>query len=245
MRLTVLGNNGPYPAAAGACSGYLISYEDTNLLIDCGNGVLSNLQRFIPIEKLDAIILTHLHSDHTSDMMVLRYATQMKIKKGLQEKIPVYAPSEPAEEFEKLNLPDVFVLESIDSNTSIKIGKLNIAFSQMQHPVKCVAVSIFDGHKRLVYSGDTSWTEELVDFSYNADFLLLDSGLLNGDKENNPNVYHMTAGECGKVAKLSNSKRLVLTHFFPEHDIKMLLSQAREEFPAAEASSVLAQYEIK
>jgi ribonuclease BN (tRNA processing enzyme) len=82
MKLTVLGNNGPFPSAGGACSGYLITEGDKNILIDCGNGVLANLQRFIPIEELDAIILTHLHSDHMSDMMILRYALQIKMNRG-------------------------------------------------------------------------------------------------------------------------------------------------------------------
>ena len=45
MKLTVLGNNGPYPAAGGACSGYLLSSDSkhTNVLIECGCGTLANL----------------------------------------------------------------------------------------------------------------------------------------------------------------------------------------------------------
>jgi ribonuclease BN (tRNA processing enzyme) len=82
MKLTILGNNGPFPGAGGACSGYLLSNEKCNILLDCGNGVLSNLQKLIPLKMLDAIILTHLHSDHISDMMVLRYAIQIKNKRG-------------------------------------------------------------------------------------------------------------------------------------------------------------------
>ena len=81
MKLTILGNNGPFPAAAGACSGYLLRHNGKNILIDCGNGVLANLQRFIHFEELDAIVLTHLHSDHVSDMNVLRYALQIKRKR--------------------------------------------------------------------------------------------------------------------------------------------------------------------
>ena len=77
MKLTVLGNNGPFPAAGGACSGYLVIEGDKKILIDCGNGVLANLQKFIKLEEIDAVILTHLHSDHMSDMMVLRYAVHI------------------------------------------------------------------------------------------------------------------------------------------------------------------------
>jgi len=41
MKLTVLGCCGPYPAAGGACSGYLLEEDGYRVLIDCGNGVLS------------------------------------------------------------------------------------------------------------------------------------------------------------------------------------------------------------
>ena len=45
MILKILGNNGPFPAANGACSGYLLSSDsgETNILIDCGTGVLARL----------------------------------------------------------------------------------------------------------------------------------------------------------------------------------------------------------
>ena len=50
MRLTILGNNGPYPAPGGACSGYLVESDsgNTRILIDCGTGVLASLTKMLP-----------------------------------------------------------------------------------------------------------------------------------------------------------------------------------------------------
>ena len=74
MKLTILGKYGPYPEGKNtACSGYLVENEDTKILVDCGSGVLSRLQSTIDIRTLDAIYLTHLHFDHTSDLLPLRY----------------------------------------------------------------------------------------------------------------------------------------------------------------------------
>ena len=56
MRLIVLKQRS-YPSA-GACSGYLVIEGDTKILIDCGNGILSNLQKFIKHEDLNAVILS-------------------------------------------------------------------------------------------------------------------------------------------------------------------------------------------
>lgn len=87
MKLTVLGCNGPYPAPDGACSGYLLQEGDTGVLLDCGAGVLAQLEKHMPPQNLTAIVLSHLHYDHMSDMLPLIYRCP-----GL----PVYLPGAPA-----------------------------------------------------------------------------------------------------------------------------------------------------
>ncbi|GAE88014.1 MBL fold metallo-hydrolase [Acetivibrio straminisolvens] len=244
MKLTILGNNGPFPAAGGACSGYLLTEGNIKILIDCGNGVLSNLQRFARVEDLDAVILTHLHSDHMSDMMVLRYAIQIKKGRGADIKpLKVYAPSEPAEEYERLNIADVYNLSPISEDTVLKFGNLEISFACMKHPVKCFGVSVYDGSKRFVFSGDTSWDQNIIEFSRGADFLMLDAGLLSKDKKSE-NVPHLTARECGIVAKEAGVSKLLLTHFWPEDDVSNHLAEAKENFENVEIAQLLKTYEV-
>jgi ribonuclease BN (tRNA processing enzyme) len=244
MKLTILGNNGPYPSAGGACSGYLIQDDKTNILIDCGNGVLSNLFKIIPFEKLDAIILTHLHSDHMSDMMVLRYAVQIKMNKGMINKqISVYAPSEPAEEYNRLDSKGIFDLKTINSESELQFGNLKFTFKEMKHPMMCFAVSIFDGVRRFVFSGDTAWNENIIEFSRNADLAMLDAGLLTKDKTNE-NVPHLTAEECGIIAGKADVKRLMLTHFWPDYDRNELLREAKAKFDNVILSELMKTYEI-
>src|SRR5688500_4587540 len=57
MRVTVLGCSGSYAAPATSCTGYLVQTADTNVLLDCGPGVLANLQCHLPLERLDAVVL--------------------------------------------------------------------------------------------------------------------------------------------------------------------------------------------
>lgn len=244
MRLTVLGNNGPFPAAGGACSGYLLAEGDTRVLIDCGNGVLANLQKFVKLEELDAIILTHLHSDHMSDMMVLRYAIQIKMNRNqFPGPIDVYAPQEPEDEYSRLNLDNIFNLKPVTESLEIKIGNLKINFAEMTHPVKCYAVSFDNGSKRFVFSGDTSWNQNIIEFSKASDMVMLDAGLLSKDKTA-PNVAHLTAAECGKIAREAGAKRLLLTHFWPEYGKEAMLAEAKAEFPGAELAELLCTYEL-
>lgn len=242
MKITILGNNGPFAGPGSACSGYLISDENVRVLIDCGNGVLANLQRFCKIEELDAIILTHLHSDHMSDMMILKYAVSIKRnRKGMDGAIKTYAPDEPAEEYARLKAPEAFDLEPLHEDRVLTFGKLKFTFCRMKHPVKSLAVSVEDGNNRFVFSADTSWCEEIIRFSKGADLLLLDAGLLTWDKTGE-NVPHLTSRECGRVAAQAGAKKLLLTHFWPEYDKSEILEEAKAEFPKTMLAEMLQTY---
>jgi len=244
MKLTILGNNGPFQSPGGACSGYLITEGRRKILIDCGNGVLSNLLKFVKFEELDSIILTHLHSDHMSDMMVLRYGIQIKRNRGLLDKsLNVFAPPEPLEEYKRLDINNVFVLNPITSELVLNYDNLKITFSEMKHPVKCFGVSVENGEKRFVFSGDTSWNENIIEFSKNCDLLMLDAGLLSKDKTSE-NVPHLTARECGIIADKSGTQKLLLTHFWPEDDLMNHLAEAKENFSNVEIAGLLRTYEI-
>lgn len=243
MKLTILGNNGPYPSAGGACSGYLIRDGGTNILIDCGNGVLANLQKFIRFEELDAIILTHLHSDHTSDMHVLKYAIQIKRKRGQLDKVlEVYAPPEPEEEFRRLDVKDAFSLMAISADTKLQIGDIKLSFALMKHPSMDFAVAMECNNKKFVFSGDTSWTDAIINFATGADLLMLDAGLL--ERDYNAAAPHLTASQCGTVALEAGAKKLLITHFWPEYDVKELLAEACRNFSNVEAVKLLNDYEI-
>jgi ribonuclease BN (tRNA processing enzyme) len=43
VRLTVLGGSGGYPAASGACSGYLVEHDGFRLLVDPGYAIVPRL----------------------------------------------------------------------------------------------------------------------------------------------------------------------------------------------------------
>jgi hypothetical protein len=98
MKLTVLGKYGPWPAAGGACSGYLVETEDVRLMLDCGCGTLGRLQQHCRLEALDGIVLSHLHPDHMGDIPALRYALPHYVGTGLMEaRLPVFLPDAPHE----------------------------------------------------------------------------------------------------------------------------------------------------
>ena len=44
-----------YPGPGRACSGFLVAHKDVRILLDCGTGVLANLQAHIAIEDLTGV----------------------------------------------------------------------------------------------------------------------------------------------------------------------------------------------
>lgn len=226
MKLTVLGSNGPYPKAGGACSGFLLDSGEIKVVLDFGNGVLSRLQHYINIEEISAIILTHLHSDHMGDIMVLRYAAEIKLAKGQMEKpVKIYAPAEPVEEFNRLKYKDALEVIRINPDEKLILGDMKISFKEMIHSYMNYAVCIERGIKKFVYSGDTCVNDSLAEFARNADLFVCEAGLLERN-EKSLSVMHLTAREAAQIAKAAGVKRLLLTHFLPDVKPEQYINQA-------------------
>lgn len=244
MKLTILGKYGPYPAAGGACSGYFVQDSDTKVLLDCGNGVLSRLQQVCELTELDAIVISHLHSDHFCDMLVLKYALDIMAARSLRYDIPlpVYLPSLPFEDFSRIAYKNAFELRPIDPQSDVRIKTLDFKFAEMTHPVLSYAISVSNSQKRLVYSGDTSYNDYFIDFAKGSDLLLADAGLLEKDKKGA--VNHMTAAEVGKAASEADVSKLLLSHIWPLYDEKDLLEECKMYYPHPFVAQEMKTYEI-
>lgn len=69
MKITLLGTGSPIPDPLRAGPSTLVQSSDANLLVDCGRGVLLRLTAagVLP-PMLTAVLVTHLHSDHLTDL---------------------------------------------------------------------------------------------------------------------------------------------------------------------------------
>lgn len=237
MKLTILGNNGPYPCSNGACSGYLLSSDSgkTNVLLDCGTGVLANLAKHLPATQLDAVILSHLHFDHMSDMLPMQYALQFNPR---PEPLPVYAPENPANVRTLLEAP-AYALNPIQE---MQVGEISFSFFPVRHPVECFAVRACCDGKVFVYTGDTNEVTGLDEFAADADVLLADSGLLCADwKESSP---HLSPRGCAQLAENARARKLLLTHLNPRYTAKQHEDEARSIRPDAQFVAIGECYQI-
>jgi len=236
MQLTVLGCFGPYPPAGGCCSGYLLQEDNCNLLIDCGNGVLSRLQQHLDYRKLNAVILSHLHADHYSDIMIMRYGLEISFQQGERfEPLPLYAPAHPETEFESLPYKNAYSVSTLEAGQTLQIGPFTILPREGVHAIASMALKIRTASKIFVYSGDTEYDSGLEQFASGADFFLCEANYLEADIEKGfPN--HLSSAQAAQIAAAAGVKKLYLTHHHPERELEQYLAEAKKYFSKVEAA---------
>lgn len=238
MKLTILGKYGPYPAKNGATTSYLMECGGKRILIDAGSGCLSRVQEFCALGGIDLIVLTHLHSDHCSDMFILRYALRDK-------PVPVLLPKTPEKEYWILHACPCFDTMELSENLTLDIPGTDVEFSFCKtiHPVECYAVKIREQGKTFVFSGDSRYSDDLTAFCEDADVFLCDSGFLSS-QEDTGTLPHMYVREAAITAQKANAGRLLLTHINPSYDEREILREAEEVFKNVQVVREKEQYLI-
>jgi ribonuclease BN (tRNA processing enzyme) len=225
---TVIGHWGAYPGPGEAASCYLLKASGTSILLDCGSGSLSLLQRVIPLYEIDAVVLSHYHSDHIADLGCLYFAARIDMDLG-RRKVPleVFGHAEdPASE--KLGYLDFAIGKTYGKDSRIQIGPFSLSFAPTIHPDPCYATRVSCDGVSLVYSGDTGASPSLADFARDTDLLVCETSLYDEYKGRIPG--HMCAGEAGILAKDAGAAMLLATHLPHFGDHAELLRQASKAF---------------
>lgn len=244
MELTVLGCYGPYPAAGGACSGYLLEEDGCRVLLDCGNGVLSRLQQYMSFKELEAILVSHLHSDHIADLLIMRYGLEMALhREERKEPLPLYAPPQPAGEYERLSYKSAYRLEALSASQPLKIGPFHFTFHETLHALPCLAMRVETRRGTLVYSGDTEYYPGLAVFARGANLFLCEANFQNEDMAQGP-PNHLSASQAAQIAAEAEVGRLLLTHLHPERERSVSLQEAEVHFQAVEAALEGVRYPV-
>lgn len=78
FQLTILGSSGALPAYGRFPSSQYLNIKKQHILIDCGEGIQTQLKRFsIPTHKIDKIFISHLHGDHYLGLMGLLFSMHL------------------------------------------------------------------------------------------------------------------------------------------------------------------------
>jgi len=231
LSLTVLGCSGSYPGPDAACSGYLVQGGGVNVVLDLGPGSLANLQRHLELGAIDAVVLSHRHPDHWTDLTGLEVAWRYGLER---EGLAVYGTSEIAGLSEMLSGPlaPTLVWHDVADGDEVEIGGLRLTFSRTVHYVETLAVRIDDAESglSLAYSADTGpgWSFEAL--GPGIDLALCEATHLAADEARG--TLHLSARQAGVMARSAGVSRLLLTHQWPEYDPELFRVEGSEAFGA-------------
>lgn len=251
MRLVVLGCAGSFPSADAAASGYLVQAQAPGadgadrmwaVLLDLGNGALGPLQRYGDPTALDVIAVSHLHSDHVADLIVLNVLRRYR-PEGACDQVPLYGPAGTADRLAVMagKDPATMVSEQFDvrewvPGVAIAVGPFTLEPVEVAHPIPAFGVrvtgpsSLAPGRSvTIAYTGDTDLCDGVKALAAGADLLLAEAAYLEG-RDDALRGVHLTGRRAGLVAAGGNVGRLVLTHLVDWNDPLVTLAEARDVF---------------
>ncbi len=235
MELIILGSGVAVIQARRGPSGYILRNQDELYLLDGGSGALRQAAEVgISYREIDKIFYTHLHPDHTIDLVPFLFAT--KHTPGFIRTAPleIYGPLGFTEFYQRFT--ELFsrrMLEAEYQITVIELGARHVPFpnwqlrsERMLHSHNAIGYRFESGGKIFVYSGDTDYCDGIIQLANHADVLLLECSFPDRLKVKG----HLTPSESGKIAAAAGVKKLILTHFYPPCDEEDMISPCRKFF---------------
>jgi ribonuclease Z len=240
MRITLLGTGSPIPDPARAGPATLVRAGDATLLVDCGRGVLMRLAAagVLPV-MLDALLLTHLHSDHVTDLGDV--VTTRWVMSAAPSPLPVVGPRRTTEvvdgtlaalrpdvDYRLAHHADLTWRPQVDTTEAtagdtITFGGATVQVGATDHrPVEPTIAFRVDAEGRsVVLGGDGVPCTGLDELCRGAD-AYVQTVLRDDVVRAVPNArfqdildYHSTVEQAAETAARGGVETLVLTHYIP------------------------------
>src|SRR5882724_8793847 len=244
LKVTILGTGSPAPRMDRFGPSILVEAGKQKLLFDCGRGVTQRIeQNKVPFAEVDALFLTHLHSDHvvgipdlwltgwirgrtipfrvwgpagTKEMMShleQAYQFDIHVRRDVDEKIPSQGV--------------VVLAKDIEQGVAYESGGIKVTAITVDHGLVKPALGYridFKGHS-VVLSGDTRPSENLIRFSEGTDVLIHEVMDPEAFRSKNPSVtseraqrvaaHHTTPEQAGTIFARVKPKLAVYSHIVP------------------------------
>jgi len=238
LTLTPLGTCGSYPGPGGACSGYLVRAGGTTVWVDAGNGTMANLQLHVGLHDVDAVVLSHEHPDHWSDIEGFRVACAYVIERV---GVPVYAPAGLRRRLYS-DFEQVFEWHEVSDGDGVAIGALSFRFARTDHGPTTLAMRIDAGGRSLGYTADTSPAWPLSSLGAGLDLALCEATYTAAFEGRSK---HLSGRQAGRAATDAGVGRLLLTHFWPTMSTDEIVAEAAAQFHGpVEAAVMNKEYEV-
>ena len=197
----------------------LIEAAGAKFLLDCGAAALISMKRFgVSTADIDKILITHLHGDHFGGIPFfildsqliskrtgpLRIAGPPGVKDRIHSAMEIMFPG-------SSRVKQKFQIEFFELRAGVRtqIDQIFVTAEGVAHASgsPSYALRIECAGKSIVYSGDTEWTDNLINVARGADLFIAEAYFY--EKKIKYHLNYQTLME--KKAEL-DCKRIVLTH---------------------------------
>jgi len=246
-RLINIGTGSGLPQKGKGGPSHLVEVEDNVLLLDCGEGSAGYLRALNRLLSVDWIILTHLHSDHISGLMMFIQSSLLEHRDRL---LDIFLPVEGIEPF-KIFLNSVYLnqkdleqeslfihLKPLTTGIVIETDNMIVHAWSSDHFAhdrligrsqrSAYGITIESGNRRLIYTGDISTVGCFVDELRQNCTLLCEA-------------MHIEWDEVNQVVRKRGSKQVIFTHVDPSRsdELKRFCKNKPDLFAATDGMEFL------
>jgi ribonuclease BN (tRNA processing enzyme) len=219
VSLRILGSGDAFGSGGRSHTSFYLQSPRSTLLIDFGASALVSMHRFgIDPATVDAVVISHLHGDHFGGLpfllldaaFITRRARPLIVAgpAGVAQRVrrtsELLYPGFWREAGEEL----VRFVEHVDRRPASVAGARVTPF-RVKHKsgAPAFALRVACNGCTIAYSGDTAWTDALIDVADGSDLFLCEASSFE-----KPIPYHLTYRTIADHRQALRTSRLVLTH---------------------------------
>ena len=237
MEITVVGSGTVVPRLERRQSCVVVEAGEETLFFDLGSGAVRGMLRAgLDPFAVDRIFFTHFHPDHTVDVVPLLFSIKYGAEEERSRHLYLTGP-EPFRAFwgSVTNVWGEFMLGDYPTCVSelphecpspLDLPGCRLSWAPAEHRLESIAYRLDGEEGSFVYTGDTEYSESVVDLARGAQTMLIECSF----PDESPVPGHLTPSGVARIASEAGVRRVVLTHVYPAADELDLRSEVGRGF---------------